>query len=41
MVKPKGPENYLLNQSDINHPDVPKKMELLNKEMLEVYHMIH
>ena len=41
MVKPQGPENYLLNKSDINHPDVPKKMELLNKEMLEVYHMIH
>ena len=41
MVKQKGPENYLLNASDVNHPDVPVKMELLKKEMLEVYHMIH
>ncbi|NOT80105.1 MAG: adenosylmethionine decarboxylase [Bacteriovoracaceae bacterium] len=41
MVQEKGPENYLLNPADVNHPDVPKKMELLRREMLEVYHMIH
>ncbi len=41
MVKEMGPENYLLNPNDVNHPDVPKKMELLREEMKEVYHMIH
>lgn len=41
LVKNKGPENYLLDPKDINHPEVPAKMELLRKEMLEVYHMIH
>ncbi len=41
LVQEKGPENYLLNPNDVNHPDVPKKMELLRREMLEVYHMIH
>lgn len=41
LVKETKPENYLLNAKDINHPDLPKKMELLKKEMLEVYHMIH
>lgn len=41
LVKDMKPENYLLNASDIHHPDLPKKMELLQKEMLEVYHMIH
>lgn len=41
LVQEKGAENYLLNPSDINNPEVPKKMELLKKEMLEVYHMIH
>lgn len=41
MVKERSPENYLLNPNDVNHPDVPMKMELLKKEMLEVYHMIH
>lgn len=41
LVKEMKPENYLLNPEDINHPDLPKKMELLHKEMVEVYHMIH
>ena len=41
MVKDLGPESYLLNPSDINHPDVPAKMKLLVQEMKEVYHMIH
>jgi S-adenosylmethionine decarboxylase len=41
MVKEMGPENYLLNPNDVNHPDVPAKMELLKKEMKEVYNMIH
>lgn len=41
LVKDIIPANYLLNPNDINHPDLPKKMELLKNEMLEVYHMIH
>lgn len=41
LVKERGAENYLLNPADVNHVDVPAKMELLKKEMLEVYHMIH
>lgn len=41
LVKETKAENYLLNAADINHPDLPKKMELLRKEMVEVYHMIH
>ncbi|MDD4973973.1 MAG: adenosylmethionine decarboxylase [Bacteriovorax sp.] len=41
MVKEMGPENYLLNPNDVNHPDVSMKMELLKKEMKEVYNMIH
>lgn len=41
LVKEMKPENYLLNPEDVNHPDLPKKMELLHKEMVEVYHMIH
>ena len=41
MVKEMGAENYLLNPNDVNHPDVPAKMELLKKEMKEVYNMIH
>ena len=41
MVKQLPTENYLLHPEDVNHPDVPEKMELLRNEMLEVYHMIH
>jgi len=41
MIKEMGPENYLLNVDDINHPIVPEKMRLLREEMKEVYHMIH
>ncbi|MCU0825505.1 MAG: adenosylmethionine decarboxylase [Leptospira sp.] len=41
MIKELGPENYVLNPEDINHPDIPEKMKLLREEMKEVYHMIH
>ncbi len=40
LVKEFGPERYLLNAADVNHSDVPRKMELLSAEMKEVYHMI-
>jgi S-adenosylmethionine decarboxylase len=39
MIKPMGPENYLLDPNDKNHPDIDHKMELLNKEMREVFHL--
>lgn len=39
MVKPMGPENYLFDPKDINHPDIDKKMHLLNQEMREVFHL--
>jgi S-adenosylmethionine decarboxylase len=41
LVKETGPENYLLNPNDVNHPLVQEKMHLLKEEMHEVYHMIH
>ncbi len=41
LIKEQGPENYLLNPEHKNHPSIPSKMELLRKEMIEVYHMIH
>jgi S-adenosylmethionine decarboxylase len=39
MVKPMGPENYLLDVNDRNHPEIDHKMELLQKEMREVFHL--
>ncbi|MGE3609757.1 MAG: S-adenosylmethionine decarboxylase [Bacteriovoracaceae bacterium] len=39
MVKPMGPENYLLDPSDRNHADIDHKMHLLNQEMREVFHL--
>lgn len=39
MVKQMGAENYLLDPSDRNHPEIDHKMELLNKEMREVFHL--
>jgi S-adenosylmethionine decarboxylase len=41
MIKEQGPDNYILNPEDKNHPLINEKMELLRKEMIEVYHMIH
>jgi S-adenosylmethionine decarboxylase len=41
LVKETGPENYLLNPNDVNHPLVPEKMKLLHEEMHEIYHMMH
>jgi len=39
MIKPMGPENYLLDINDRNHPDIDHKMRLLNQEMREVFHL--
>ncbi len=39
MIKSMGPENYLLDPSDVNHPDIDHKMELLRQEMKEVFHL--
>jgi len=39
MIKPMGPENYLLDENDRNHPDIDHKMRLLNQEMREVFHL--
>jgi S-adenosylmethionine decarboxylase len=39
MVKPFGPERYLMEESDYNHPQIDEKMFLLDKEMREVFHL--
>lgn len=39
MIKPMGPENYLLDPKDVNHPLIDQKMKLLNQEMREVFHL--
>jgi S-adenosylmethionine decarboxylase len=39
MVKDFGPEKYVLNPQDVNHPEIDKKMHLLHQEMKEVYHL--
>jgi S-adenosylmethionine decarboxylase len=39
MIKPMGPENYLLDPKDVNHPGIDAKMALLQQEMREVFHL--
>lgn len=39
MLKYMGPERFVYNQEDINHPDINQKMEDLYDEMKEVYHL--
>jgi S-adenosylmethionine decarboxylase len=39
MIRPLGPENYLLDPKDVNHPLIDQKMSLLNQEMREVFHL--
>ena len=39
MVGNAGPENYLLDPKDINHPDIDQKMQILRSEMREVFHL--
>jgi S-adenosylmethionine decarboxylase len=39
MVKPTDPLNYLLDPADKNHADIKHKMELLEREMKDVFHL--
>jgi len=39
MVKPFGPERYLMDPKDAHHPGVAQKMEILTKDMKEVFHL--
>ncbi len=39
MVKPTDPLNYLLDPADKAHPSMKHKMELLEQEMKEVFHL--
>ncbi len=39
MIKDFSADRYLLRSEDINQPDVPAKMNLLNSEMREVFHL--
>lgn len=39
MIREMGPERYLMEPQDVNHPEVPNKMKLLNSEMREVFHL--
>ncbi|MFL5785442.1 MAG: S-adenosylmethionine decarboxylase [Bacteriovoracaceae bacterium] len=39
MVKPTDPLNYLLDPADKNHKDIKHKMELLEDEMKDVFHL--
>lgn len=38
MAKQFGPERFVFDQKDVNHPEIDKKMSNLYKEMEEVYH---
>ncbi len=39
MVGNAGPESYLLDPKDINHPEIDQKMQMLRSEMREVFHL--
>lgn len=39
MVKDFGPDRFVYDIKDANHPEMHKKMELLYEEMREVYHL--
>ncbi len=41
LIGDMNPKRYLMEEYDIDHPEVPHKMELLDKEMREVFQMIH
>ena len=40
MIRDFGPERYLMDVKDINHPEVDEKMTRLAQEMREVYDLI-
>lgn len=39
MIKDFGPERFVYDQNDVNHPGIDKKMLALYEEMKEVYHL--
>jgi S-adenosylmethionine decarboxylase len=39
MSRDFGPERFVFDQADVNHPDIDKKMHNLFEEMREVYHL--
>lgn len=39
MIKDMGAKHYLYDKKDVNHPEIKKKMELLQNEMEEVFHL--
>jgi S-adenosylmethionine decarboxylase len=39
MVKATDPANYVFDPKDVSHPEIGHKMELLNQEMREVFHL--
>jgi len=39
MAKEFGPERFVFDQKDVNHPEIEEKMRSLYKEMEDVYHL--
>lgn len=39
MIKNMGPERFVLDKDDLNHPEIDEKMGYLFDEMREVYHL--
>lgn len=39
MIKNFGPERYVMDLADVKHPEINQKMELLHREMREVFHL--
>lgn len=39
MLKDMGPEHFVLDKKDVNHPEIDQKMAMLFEEMREVYHL--
>lgn len=39
MVKQFGPDRFVFEDKDVNHPEIDQKMKLLYDEMREVYHL--
>jgi S-adenosylmethionine decarboxylase len=40
MVKDFGPERFVFDQKDKNHPEIDKKMQTLFNEMREIFHLV-
>ena len=39
MIKDMGPQHFVFDSGDVNHPDIDRKMATLKDEMREVYHL--